>query len=106
LFLATVGSTLGNLFNYFVGKVIGLKLLKDKERDKEFQRMKRIANKYGFLGLFVLLAIPLPLPVDIVTVFAGVSKMDIKYFTITVFFGKLVKYLFYTGLIELVLVWL
>lgn len=100
--IASIGSTLGSTVNYFLGK-LGIKYYTEKVRKtKNKDKWREIANRYGILGLFVVLALPIPLPVDILTVAAGISKMDLKYFLIAVFFAKLLRYAFYAGLVKVI----
>ena len=100
--ISAIGSTLGSVINYFLGS-LGIKYYKEKvKKIKNDDKLSEIANKYGVLGLFAILAIPLPLPVDIITIAAGISKMDLKYFLIAVFLAKILRYSFYAGIIKVV----
>jgi len=100
--VSAIGSTLGSLVNYFLGK-FGIEYYKEKlKKMKNKDKLSEIANKYGVLGLFVVLALPIPLPVDILTIAAGISEMDLKYFLIAVFLAKILRYSFYAGIIKVV----
>jgi membrane protein YqaA with SNARE-associated domain len=89
--IATIGSWLGNMINYFIG-LLGARILEKKGKDIE--KAKKFANKYGLLGLFIIISFPFPIPfpVDILTVFAGIARMRLLYFSLIIFFGKLIKY--------------
>ncbi len=101
--IATIGSTFGSIVNYLIGR-IGIKYyMKKVKKSKENDKWQKIADKYGSIGLLAVLALPLPLPVDILTIAAGVSRMKFKYFLIAVIFGKLLHYAFYAGIIEAVI---
>lgn len=103
VFISAVGSTLGSAVNYFIGR-LGIEYYREKIRKtKDNDKLQKIANKYGILGLFAILALPIPLPVDILTIAAGISKMDFKYFLIAVFLGKFLRYAFYAGIVEAVI---
>ena len=104
IFIASLGSTLGSCLNYFLGW-LGIKYYrkKVKKAEKENSRLEEIVNRYGVLGLFVILALPLPLPVDIFTLAAGISRMNFKYFVVAVFFGKLVRYAFYAEIVMVII---
>ncbi len=103
LIFATIGSSLGSTFNYFIGNIIDEKIIKKWKKDNTIKQLKRIVDIYGPLGIFILLALPFPLPVDVITVFAGITRMDIKKFLIAVILGKFLHYLFYTELIKVVI---
>ncbi len=103
LLITTLGSTLGSLFNYFLGKILDRKVLAKWRRDKDIRKMKRIVDIYGAPGLIILLALPLPLPVDIITVILGFYEMDLKIFTISVIIGKFIHYLFYIGIVNVII---
>ena len=102
--IASLGSTLGSIINYLLGRM-GIKYLEKKiKKDiKNTDKLQKIANKYGVLGLFIILAIPIPIPADIFTVVAGISKMEFKYFILAVFVAKLLKYSFYAGIVKAVI---
>ncbi len=103
LIFATLGSTLGSLFNYFLGKLIDRKIIAKWRRNKDIRNLKRFVDRYGTPGLVILLALPLPLPVDIVTIFLGISEMDLKLFTAAVVIGKFIHYLFYIGIVNVII---
>ena len=103
LFVASLGSLLGNVVNYFVGRVVGKRVTGKWKKDKTVKKMEEIVKKYGYAGLFVLIALPLPLPVDVLTVLAGIIEMDLKWFVLAIFLGKLVHYSFFLGIINMVI---
>ncbi len=95
IFVASFGSLLGNLVNYFIGR-IGIKYYLQKiKKEKADRKLNKLASKYGIFGFFLILALPIPLPADIFTVAAGISKMELKYFIPVVFVAKVIKYAFY-----------
>ncbi len=103
VFLASTASLLGNLVNYIIGFYGIEKILERFVKKEDIKKAERIADKYGVIGIFLAMAIPLPLPVDVLAVIAGATKMRLRYFLLACFFGKLIKYSFYAGIAEYVI---
>ncbi len=91
LVASVLGSYLGTIVNYVLGERsmhYALKCIKKTDLEKAHKLM----DKYGWFGVLTLLAAPLPLPVDPVTILCGATKMNFKEFTAVVIVGKLIKY--------------
>ncbi len=92
LFFATIGNSLGSIFNYFLGLkgeeyLIRKKLLSEKM----ILKLKNYFDKYGF---YCLLFSWLPIIGDPLTFVAGILKYDLKKFVIIVTIAKFLRYLF------------
>lgn len=92
LFFATIGNSLGSIFNYFLGLkgeeyLIRKKLLSEKM----ILKSKVYFDKYGF---YCLLFSWLPIIGDPLTFVAGILKYDLKKFVIIVTIAKFLRYLF------------
>ncbi|MDX9960884.1 MAG: YqaA family protein [Aliarcobacter sp.] len=92
LFFATIGNSLGSIFNYFLGLkgeeyLIRKKLLSEKM----ILKSKNYFDKYGF---YCLLFSWLPIIGDPLTFVAGILKYDLKKFVIIVTIAKFLRYLF------------
>lgn len=92
LFFATIGNSLGSIFNYFLGLkgeeyLIRKKLLSEKM----ILKSKVYFDKYGF---YCLLFSWLPIIGDPLTFVAGILKYDLKKFVIIVTLAKFLRYLF------------
>lgn len=92
LFFATIGNSLGSIFNYFLGLkgeeyLIRKKLLSEKM----ILKSKVYFDKYGF---YCLLFSWLPIIGDPLTFVAGSLKYDLKKFVIIVTIAKFLRYLF------------
>ncbi len=103
VFLASIASLLGNLVNYLIGFYGVEKILERFVKKEDIKKAEKIADKYGTIGIFLAMAIPLPLPVDVLAVIAGTTKMKLRYFLLACFFGKLMKYSFYAGIAEYII---
>ncbi|MBD3262370.1 MAG: hypothetical protein GF334_12025 [Candidatus Altiarchaeales archaeon] len=102
---ASIGSVIGTLINYGVG-FMGIKIAYRKNLRQELKKSKRFVEKHGYIGLFVLLILPLPLPVDPLTVLAGVWRMDLRRFTLVVFTAKILKYSFTLRFFDFMVKWM
>ncbi|MCX6695010.1 MAG: hypothetical protein NTU61_01775, partial [Candidatus Altiarchaeota archaeon] len=60
---AAFGSLLGTIVNYALG-FYGTKLVQKHIQGANADKAQSIMDKYGWLGLFVIMVVPLPLPVD------------------------------------------
>ncbi|MBP7225681.1 MAG: DedA family protein [Aliarcobacter sp.] len=92
LFFATIGNSLGSIFNYFLGLkgeeyLIRKKLLSEKM----ILKLKNYFDKYGF---YCLLFSWLPIIGDPLTFVAGILKYDLKKFVIIITLAKFLRYLF------------
>ena len=92
LFFATIGNSLGSIFNYFLG-LKGEKYLIRKKllSEKMILKSKNYFDKYGF---YCLLFSWLPIIGDPLTFVAGILKYDLKKFVIIVTIAKFLRYLF------------
>jgi membrane protein YqaA with SNARE-associated domain len=102
LWFASAGSLCGTLINYGVGYQ-GVKYAERYIKKEDMEKAHKLMNKYGWFGLFTLLALPLPLPVDPFTIIAGGVKMHFMEFSIVVFTAKVIKYALMLGVIIIVL---
>lgn len=103
--VAAVGSLFGTWVNYGLG-FLGSSFIVEKFDHNRIGSARRIMNRYGWIGLFVVIAtpLPLPIPVDPITLIPGIARMNFLEFTIVVFAGKLVRYAvwvaFFMGIIN------
>ncbi len=97
--IAGIGSTLGTFVNYWMGYV-GSGYIKKKIDDHKVERAKRLMDRYGWFGLLLVITIPLPLPVDGVTIIPGITRMNFLWFSAVIFSGKIIKYAFFVGLLD------
>jgi membrane protein YqaA with SNARE-associated domain len=87
---ATLGNTLGSMFNYWLGLKGEIYLERKKYLSKEkMQKARVFFDKYG--GWTLLLSWT-PVVGDPLTFIAGVLRYDFKLFSIIVFFAKGARY--------------
>ncbi len=97
--IASVGSLVGSILNYYIG-YLGFRIVRKKIDPQEIKRAERVLRgKYGIFSFSLLLALPVPLPVDVLTVVAGMLKMKLPIFCVIVFLSKMIRYgvVAYTG---------
>ncbi|MFH1403187.1 MAG: VTT domain-containing protein [Candidatus Altiarchaeota archaeon] len=98
---SAVGSVLGTYLNYLIGWY-GIKIAYRHKNSTRLNQFKRYIDKYGWLGVFIIFVLPLPLPVDPLAILIGLTKMEWKRFLITIFLAKIVKYSLAVGLFSLI----
>ena len=87
----TIGSTLGNMILYGIGRKGGEKALTRFNQD----RVKQVEQKmqlYGAWAIFGSVLAPPPFPTKAVILAAGVLKTGKLRFAISVFCGRLIRY--------------
>jgi len=90
IIITSLGMTVGELIPYYMGYVGEEALDKKINNNPIYKKLSNILNKYGLIILPLIVAIPFPL-FDIVAIFYGFAKIDIRTFFILVLSGKLVK---------------
>lgn len=87
---AGVGSAIGELTGYFAGIAGGKIVQKKKNKDKAlFEKIKKwFSEKPGFV--LVILFSATPLIFDIMGIFCGIIRYDIKKFFVATLIGKLI----------------
>lgn len=99
ILVATLGSLMGTSVNYALG-FIGSNIIEKKVDHEKIRHAKEIMNKYGWVGLFIIVALPFnPIAMDPVTVIPGLTKMNYIEFAVTVTAAKILKYGFYAAII-------
>jgi membrane protein YqaA with SNARE-associated domain len=90
--LAVVGSIIGSLILYSIARRGGRMLLEKKASSGGVARMQRLIEKYDALVLLLPAMIPLPLPMKLFVIAAGVFQMKIARFVAVIAFARVVRY--------------
>jgi len=90
--LAVVGSIIGSLILYSIARRGGRMLLEKKASSGGVARMQRLIEKYDALVLLLPAMIPLPLPMKLFVIAAGVFQMKIACFVAVIAFARVVRY--------------
>lgn len=88
--LATVGNTLGSMFNYWLG--LKGELYLEKKGYLSFEKMHKAKRSFSQYGGWILLLSWVPIIGDPLTLVAGVLQYNFKVFTVIVFFAKGLRY--------------
>jgi len=99
---ATGGAYIGTVINYAIGYKGGKYALKDVA-EKDLKKAQDMMNKYGWFGIMGAMVIPLPLPVDPITILCGIARMDFLRFSAAIIAGKGLKYAILLGILAFIL---
>jgi membrane protein YqaA with SNARE-associated domain len=92
-FMAALGSAIGSLVPYYVGRAGGeLFLLKRVNRER-YEKLRDRFEKQEFLAIMVPAMMPPPMPVKLFEFAAGVFEMKPVWFFSAIFLGKFVRFL-------------
>ena len=92
-FMAALGSAIGSLVPYYLGRAGGeLFLLKRINRER-YEQLRDRFEKQEFLALMVPAMMPPPMPVKLFEFAAGVFEMKPLWFLSAIFAGKFVRFL-------------
>jgi membrane protein YqaA with SNARE-associated domain len=98
--VSAIGATIGTCVNYAIG-FYATELVEKRLGEKNLKKAKDLMDKYGWPGLFLILVapVPLPIPVDPLTVIPGLAKMNFPEFVLIVLLAKLLKYSFFVAVL-------
>jgi membrane protein YqaA with SNARE-associated domain len=92
--MTTIGSILGCLMLYSVGRKGGQVLLRRKFAEGRIRSISRWYSKYGVLTVMVPSILPPPTPFKIFVLFAGAFKIKLSKFILAVSVGRGFRYFF------------
>lgn len=93
VFMAAVGSALGSLIPYGIGRAGGeLLLLKHVDRGR-FERLRDRFENQEFFAMMVPAMLPPPTPFKLFLLAAGVFEMRPALFMLAIFVGRVVRFL-------------
>ncbi len=90
--LAVAGSLLGSLILYGVARRGGRLMLEKKASSTGIAKMQHQIEKYGALVLLLPTMIPLPLPMKLFVIAAGVFQMKVSRFIAVIVVARCVRY--------------
>jgi membrane protein DedA with SNARE-associated domain len=90
--LTVIGSVIGCLLLYTVGRKGGRAILKKKFSVQKIERAEKIYGKYGILAVLIPSVLPPPLPFKIFVLSAGVFGMIPSRFLTAVAIGRSIRY--------------
>jgi membrane protein YqaA with SNARE-associated domain len=90
--VATLGSVLGSLVLYHIGRTKGDAMMSRFPKDKQDQ-VKEKFRRNDILALLVAMLGPPPLPTKLFVLVAGVVRIDWQRFVAATFAGRLIRFL-------------
>lgn len=90
--LAILGSLIGSLVLYYMARRVGRPMLEKKTSAAGIEKMHRQIERFDALVLLVPTMIPLPLPMKLFVIAAGVFQMKAQRFIAAIVFARSVRY--------------
>lgn len=90
--MATVGSVLGCLVVFYLGRKGGDLLLRKKAKPHQVERMRRWYERNEFLTVAVPALLPPPTPFKLFVLAAGVFQVRLRYFLAALTLGRGLRY--------------
>jgi membrane protein DedA with SNARE-associated domain len=90
--MTIIGSVIGCLLLYSVGRKGGSPLLRRKFSSQSLDRAEKLFERYGILTVLVPSILPPPLPFKIFVLSAGVFRLRLPQFVMAVVIGRTVRY--------------
>ena len=90
--LAVVGSTLGSSILYFVAKRTGRVMLEKKASASGIEKIRQKIDHLGALVLLIPTMIPLPLPMKLFVIAAGVFQVRFEQFLVVIAAARCARY--------------
>lgn len=92
-FMAAVGSAIGSLVPYYIGRAGGELFLLKRINRRRYEQLRDHFEKQEFLAIMVPAMMPPPMPVKLVEFAAGVFEMKPLMFFLAIAVGKFVRFL-------------
>lgn len=90
--MTIIGSVLGCLLLYSVGRRGGSPMLRRRFSQESIQRAERLFEKYGILTVVIPSILPPPMPFKIFVLSAGVFRLKALEFLTAVLIGRTIRY--------------
>lgn len=91
--MASLGSALGSTVPYLIGYKGGESLVVKKIGKQRFARMHSLSEKYGDMALIIPALMPPGFPFKAFALIAGVTEMRYVHFLLSIFVGRLLRFL-------------
>jgi membrane protein YqaA with SNARE-associated domain len=92
-FMAALGSAIGSLVFYYLGRAGGELLLLKRIDRKRYERLRDRFEKQEFLAIMIPAAMPPPMPMKLFEIAAGVFEMKVLWYFVAIFVGKFLRFL-------------
>lgn len=92
-FMAAVGSAIGALLPYYLGRAGGELFLLKRINRKRYEQLRDRFEKQEFLAIMIPAMMPPPMPVKLFQFAAGVFEMKVLWFFSAILVGKFLRFL-------------
>ena len=92
-FMAALGSAIGALLPYYLGRAGGELFLLKRINRKRYEQLRDRFEKQEFLAIMIPAMMPPPMPVKLFEFAAGVFEMKVLWFFSAIFVGKFLRFL-------------
>jgi len=92
-FMAALGSAIGSLLPYYLGRAGGELFLLKRINRQRYEQLRDRFEKQEFLGIMIPAMMPPPMPVKLFEIAAGVFEMKSAWFFSAMFVGKFLRFL-------------
>jgi membrane protein YqaA with SNARE-associated domain len=97
--LAAVGSAIGSMVPYYVGRAGGELFLLKRINRQRYEQLRDRFEKQEFLALMIPAMMPPPMPVKLVEFAAGVFEMKPLWFFLAIAAGKFIRFMTWSLLV-------
>jgi membrane protein YqaA with SNARE-associated domain len=92
-FMAALGSAIGALLPYYLGRAGGELFLLKRINRKRYEQLRDRFEKQEFLAIMIPAMMPPPMPVKLFEFAAGVFEMKVLWFFSAILVGKFLRFL-------------
>jgi membrane protein YqaA with SNARE-associated domain len=100
-FMGALGSAIGALLPYYLGRVGGELFLLKRINRQRYEQLRDRFQKQEFLAILLPAMCPPPMPVKVVAIAAGVLEMRAVSYFLAIFCGKFLRFLIESALVIL-----
>jgi membrane protein YqaA with SNARE-associated domain len=97
--MAAIGSALGALVPYYIGRAGGELFLLKRINRQRYEQLRDKFEKQEFLAIMIPSMMPPPMPVKLVEFAAGVFEMKPFWFFSAIFLGKFIRFMTWSILV-------
>jgi len=92
-FMAALGSAVGSLLPFYIGKAGGELFLMKRINRKRYEQLRDRFERQEFLAIMIPAMMPPPMPVKVFEFAAGVFEMKTLWFFMAILVGKFLRFL-------------
>ncbi len=92
-FMGALGSAIGSLLPFYIGRAGGELFLMKRINRKRYEQLRDRFERQEFLALMIPAMMPLPMPVKLFEFAAGVFEMKTMWFFMAILTGKFLRFL-------------